>query len=81
MKHRKFQTHHQILHRIKGTFGYKKRFQSSAFVQDKLSTLIGQLIENYGYKKLSSYHPGGSFYPSLTVLVSFLVEKNSRQNM
>ena len=27
--------------RIKETFGYKKRFHSSAFMQDKLSTLIG----------------------------------------
>ena len=31
--------------RIKATFGYKKRFHSSAFVQDILSTLKGQLIK------------------------------------
>ena len=31
--------------RIKETFGYKKRFHSSNFMQDKLSTLIGQLIK------------------------------------
>ena len=30
--------------RIKETFGYKKRFDSSAFIHDKLSTVIGQLI-------------------------------------
>ena len=30
--------------RIKETFGYKKRFHSSDFMQVKLSTLIGQLI-------------------------------------
>ena len=31
--------------RIKETFGYKKRFHSSDFMQVKLSTLIGQLIK------------------------------------
>ena len=31
--------------RIKETFEYKKRFHSSAFIQDKLSMLIGQLIK------------------------------------
>ena len=31
--------------RIKETFGYKKRFLSSHFMQDKLSTLIGQLMK------------------------------------
>ena len=30
--------------RIKETFGYKKRFHCSAFMQDRPSTLIGQLI-------------------------------------
>ena len=28
--------------RIKETFGHKRRFHSSAFMQDKLSMLIGQ---------------------------------------
>ena len=32
----------------KKTFGYKKRFHSSDFMQVILSTLIGQLIKNYG---------------------------------
>ena len=31
--------------RIKETFGYKKRYHSSDFMQVKLSTLIGQLIK------------------------------------
>ena len=31
--------------RIKETFGYKKRFHSSDFMQVKPSTLIGQLIK------------------------------------
>ena len=31
--------------RIKETFGYKKRFHSSALMRDKLYTLIGQLIK------------------------------------
>ena len=31
--------------RIKETFGYKKRFHSSDFMQVKLPTLIGQLIK------------------------------------
>ena len=31
--------------RIKETFGYKKRFHSSDFMQFKRSTLIGQLIK------------------------------------
>ena len=31
--------------RIKETFGYKKRFHSFTFMQDKLSTLIGQLMK------------------------------------
>ena len=31
--------------RIIETFGYKKRFHSSDFMQVKLSTLIGQLIK------------------------------------
>ena len=35
----------RIKTRIKETFGYKKRFHSSDFMQVKLSTLIGQLIK------------------------------------
>ena len=31
--------------RIKETFGYKKRFHSSTYVQDKRFMLIGQLIK------------------------------------
>ena len=47
--------------RMKETFGYKKRFHSSAFMQDNLSMLIGQLIKNFSHRSLSF------FYPSLTV--------------
>ena len=36
---------------IKETFGYKKRFHSSDFLQVKLSTLIGQLIKETMDKK------------------------------
>ena len=49
------------------TFGYKKRFPSSAFMQDKPSTLIGQLIKETMDKRNFSYRPLSLFYPSLTV--------------
>ena len=39
--------------RIKETFGYKKRFHSSAFMQDILSTLKGQLIKATLYNRNS----------------------------
>ena len=57
--------------RIKETFGYKKCFHSSAFMQDKLSALIGQQLKEIMGKrnKPFSYRPMSlSFYPmSLTV--------------
>ena len=54
--------------RIKETFGYKKRFHSSAFMQDKLSTLIGQLIKNMD-KRNPILTALCFFYPSLTVMI------------
>ena len=41
--------------RIKETFGYKKRFHSSDFMQVKLSTLIGQLIKETMDKKRNPF--------------------------
>ena len=46
-----------------------RTFQTSAFIQDKLSTLIGQLMKETMDKRNSSYRPLGIFYPSLTVFV------------
>ena len=43
--------------RIKETLGYKKRFHSSAFMQDKLSTLIGQPIKETWVKETLSLPP------------------------
>ena len=49
--------------RIKETFGYKKHFHSSAFMQVKLSTLIGQLINETMDKR--------NFFPT-ALWVSFI---------
>ena len=53
--------------RIEETFGYEKHFHSPAFMQDKLSTLIGQLMKETG-QKLFSYRPLSFFHPSLTAV-------------
>ena len=59
--------------RIKETFGYKKRFHSPAFMRDKHSMLIGQLIkETMDKRNLESF-----LYPSLTKLLALLHPRSS----
>ena len=57
--------------RIKETFGYKKRFHPSDFMQVRLSTFIGQLIK----ESMDKRNPFliAQFYPSLTVFIALQV--------
>ena len=60
--------------RIKETFGYKKRFHSSDFMQVKLSTLLGQLIKKLWIKE-TLFSPPNEFLLSEFDCIHILVEK------